>query len=356
MRTIVVVILVTAILSGDALTQLAAQVVAPGTRADEQATLTAQQHAQARMQDDVAALQTYRPEFPFWRHIFTIADGAIVYGSAVDGRLLATFPADGDWRRDGVVGRPGAREPARRPHRCPTICRIAATRWRGCCEPAVGRVVHNATRGLFLLPNERRYGAFLDEWGAIYERFGVPAELGLAQAIVESGLDGTARSEARAIGFCQWLLGNWNRLKRLSPHVIEGYNQTTQAPYCAAYLSILATKYGSFIPALSEHHAGGTNVGRTLINGERLGGVTTRDRYFLGIGFRARPADHVAGDLSRRLRLVRSAVDPLRRDGVRKHRQRRAHPHRGAAAEDLRDAAAARADADRDRAPCPAVD
>jgi hypothetical protein len=67
--------------------------------------------------------------------------------------------------------------------------------------------------------------------------------------------------------------------------VIEGYNQTTQAPYCAAYLSILATKYGSFIPALSEHHSGGTNVGRTLINGERLGGQDIRDRYFLGSQF-----------------------------------------------------------------------
>ena len=135
------------------------------------------------------------------------------------------------------------------------------------------------------MASERRYGPFLEEWGAISERFGVPAEVGLAQALVESGLNGTARSEARAIGFCQWLMSNWNRLKRLSPHVIEGYNQTTQAPYCAAYLSILGTKYGSFIPALSEHHAGGTNIGRTLINGERLGGLTTRERYFLGSDF-----------------------------------------------------------------------
>jgi len=37
---------------------------------------------------------------------------------------------------------------------------------------------------------------FLSEWGAIYERFGVPAEVGLAQAIIESGLDGRARSSA----------------------------------------------------------------------------------------------------------------------------------------------------------------
>ena len=63
---------------------------------------------------------------------------------------------------------------------------------------------------------------------------------------------------------------------------IEGRNQTTQAPYCAAYLSVLATKYGSFIPALSEHNAGGTNVGRALINGEYLGGADVRARYFLG--------------------------------------------------------------------------
>jgi hypothetical protein len=135
------------------------------------------------------------------------------------------------------------------------------------------------------MPNVPRYGPFLQEWSLIYERFGVPAEVGLSQAILESGLNGTARSRANALGLCQWLRRNWQFLDRLSPAVIEAYNQTTQAPYCAAYLSILATMYGSFIPALSEHHSGGVNVGRTVINGERLGGATAREQYLIGSKF-----------------------------------------------------------------------
>jgi hypothetical protein len=245
---------------------------------------SAQAYARVRMQDDVAALQSYRPSYPFWQHIFTVPDGSIIFGSAADGRLLAAFPVRGDWTREGAWADASLRDvlsgrelPRDLGDRRDEVVRLL--------EPVAGPLVHNATRGLFLQPNEERYGGFLDEWGAIYERFGVPAEVGLAQALVESGLNGTARSEARAIGFCQFLQSNWRRLQRLSPHVIEGYNQTTQAPYCAAYLSILATKYGSFIPALSEHHAGGTNIGRTLINGERLGGATTRERYFMGSDF-----------------------------------------------------------------------
>jgi hypothetical protein len=84
------------------------------------------------------------------------------------------------------------------------------------------------------------------------------------------------------VGFCQWLERNWRYLDRLAPQTIESRNQTTQAPYCAAYLAILSTRYGSFIPAVSEHNAGGTNIGRILISGERMGGRTSRDQYFLG--------------------------------------------------------------------------
>ena len=93
------------------------------------------------------------------------------------------------------------------------------------------------------MPNVPLYGPFVKEWGAIYERFGVPADIGLAQAVLESGFDGTARSKANALGLCQWLRRNWQVLDDLSPVKIEAYNQTTQAPYCAAYLSILSTMY-----------------------------------------------------------------------------------------------------------------
>jgi hypothetical protein len=237
-----------------------------------------------RLAADIAALQVHRPAYPFWRHVFAIPDGSVAFGSGADGRLLAVFPAGSDWTRTGRWAEPslapllhGRTLPARATDRAQLVARIL--------EQEAGPVVHNPTRGRFLLPNIARYGGFLADWGVIYERFGVPAEIGLAQAIVESGLNGTIRSEARAVGFCQWLEGNWRKLDRLSPHVLEAGNQTTQAPYCAAYLTILATKYGSFVPALSEHHAGGTNVGRTIIKGERLGGQDIRTQYFLGSAF-----------------------------------------------------------------------
>lgn len=236
---------------------------------------------QERVAADYEAMETFRPGYAFWQHIFTIPDGSVAYGSAVDGRLLAVFPTAGDWRRQAdwkvralsttLVG-----------ERLPRLLDDRRDHVASLIEQVAGPVVHNHTRGLFVRPNARRYGSFLGEWGAIYERFGVPAELGLAQAVIESGLNGTKRSEARAIGFCQWLYGNWKRLDRHSPYVLEGHNQTTQASYCAAYLTVLATKYGSFIPALSEHHTGGTNVGRTLVNGDRLGGDDVREQYFLG--------------------------------------------------------------------------
>jgi hypothetical protein len=248
--------------------------------------VAAQAYTRARLAQDIAAVETYRPDYQFWQYIFTIPDGRIAFGSANDGRLIATFPSNGDWTRDAVWVEQGLESflngrtlPKQLSQRRDEVVRLL--------EPVTGPLVHNPTRGQFLIPNAQRYGAFLDEWGAIYERFGVPAEIGLAQAILESGLDGRARSRARALGFCQWLQRNWAFLNKLSPAVIEAYNQTTQAPYCAAYLTILATMYDSYIPALSEHHAGGVNVGRTVINGERLGGMGSREQYLMGSDFAA---------------------------------------------------------------------
>src|SRR5262245_13232536 len=82
---------------------LAAQVAVPTAPvAADDALSSAGVAARVRMQDDLAALQAYRPEYPFWRYIFTVPDGAVIFGSAVDGRLLATFQVRGDWTRDGV--------------------------------------------------------------------------------------------------------------------------------------------------------------------------------------------------------------------------------------------------------------
>lgn len=249
--------------------------------APSDAPRTAGEAVHARLRADLQAMHAFRPGYPFWRHVFTIPDGSIAYGSAVDGRLLATFPARGTWSERAlwsdptiartVVGRSLARSLAERREQ---VARLM--------ERAAGPVLHNSTRGDALLMNVPRYGGLLGEWGAIYERFGVPADIGLAQVIFESGLSGTRRSKAGAVGFCQWQRTNWRRLRYFSGIPIQERNQTTQAPYCAAYLSVLATKYGSFIPALSEHNAGGTNVGRALIAGEHLGGADVRARYFLG--------------------------------------------------------------------------
>jgi hypothetical protein len=241
-------------------------------------------HVDARLQADLEVVKIFRPAYPFWQYIFTIPDGRIAFGSEQDGRLIATFPSKGNWGSDAVwedAALAASLKDVAWPLRLDDRRELVARR----LEPALGAVVSNPTRGLFLMRNVPRYGSFLNEWGLIYERFGVPAEIGLAQAILESGLNGTARSRANARGLCQWLHRNWQYLDRLSPAVLEAYNQTTQAPYCAAYLSILATMYGSFIPALSEHHSGGVNVGRTVINGERLGGTTPREQYFIGSKF-----------------------------------------------------------------------
>jgi hypothetical protein len=235
----------------------------------------------SRFEQDLRAMERFRPGYSFWQHVFTVPDGSIVFASVADGRVLAIAPTKSDWT-ESVRWMDASLAHLLDGHRLPAKLDDRRDYLAGLLEDEVGPVTHNPTRGLFVAPNARLYGGFLEEWSRIYERFGVPAEIGLAQALVESGLSGTRRSESRALGFCQFLESNLRLLNKLAPYVIEGRNQTAQAPFCAAYLSILATKYGSFIPALSDHHSGGTNVGRVLINGQRLGGGDVREQYFMG--------------------------------------------------------------------------
>jgi len=272
------------VLSGLAALTLCLSGAAVAPRALAAGEDTARDHARARLADDIAALQHFRPGYSFWRHVFTIPDGAVVFGSAQDGRFLASFPARGDWKQRGRWD-DDALAGLLEPHSLESAVTLRRDQVARILEPQVGPVVHNATRGNFVLPNVRVYGGFLEDWAAIYERFAVPADVGLAQALVESGFSGTVRSEANALGLCQFLKRNWDRLDRLTPNPIEVQNQTTQAAYCAAYLTVLATKYGSFIPALSEHHAGPGNVGKVLINGARLGAGDIRTQYFAGSDF-----------------------------------------------------------------------
>ena len=155
----------------------------------------------ARRRDDFVAMQTFRPGYPFWQHVFTLPDRLIAFGSTVDGRLR-DLP-----RERGLDARGRVADPALARSWVNARSQTGERREQVAMllERAAGPVLHNSTRGDALLPNARRYGRFLAEWGAIYERFGVPADIGLAQVILESGLNGKRRSEANAVGFCQWL-------------------------------------------------------------------------------------------------------------------------------------------------------
>ena len=101
-------------------------------------------------------MKTYRPGYAFWQHVFTMPDGRIAYGSAVDGRLLATFPAKGEWTRHAVWVDPtvahildGQRLARKVSDRREQVADLL--------ESAAGPVLNNSTRGDALLPNARKY-------------------------------------------------------------------------------------------------------------------------------------------------------------------------------------------------------
>jgi hypothetical protein len=144
------------------------------------------QTAEARLQADLEVLKVFRPSYPFWQHVFSIPDGRIAFGSARDGRLIATFPTKGDWSTGATwadVSLGTTVTDVKWPLKLDARRDLVVQR----LEPTTGPLLSNPTRGQFLLPNIPQYGGFLSEWGLIYERFGVPADIGLAQAVLESG-------------------------------------------------------------------------------------------------------------------------------------------------------------------------
>ena len=119
-------------------------------------------YVDARLQADLEVVKIFRPAYPFWQYIFTIPDGRIAFGSEQDGRLIATFPSKGNWASDAVwedesaaVSLKDVTWPVRLDDRRELVTRRL--------EPAIGAVVSNPTRGLFLTRNVPRYGSFLNE-------------------------------------------------------------------------------------------------------------------------------------------------------------------------------------------------
>ena len=145
----------------------------------------ANDHTRARFQADLEAVTRFRPAYNFWQHIFTIPDGRIIFGSAEDGELVVTFPSSGNWARNATWEDPQLSSLLDNQQLQRRLSRRRA-QVEDLLEPLIGPVVHNPTRGLVFLRNIELYGSFLSEWATIYERFGVPAEIGLAQAILES--------------------------------------------------------------------------------------------------------------------------------------------------------------------------
>src|SRR5687768_7560269 len=80
--------------------------LAAGAAAARSADVSLESDARERFEADQDAMESYRPSYPFWQHLFVIPDGSIAFGSEKDGRLLVSFPARGNWVRDAVWADP----------------------------------------------------------------------------------------------------------------------------------------------------------------------------------------------------------------------------------------------------------
>ena len=113
-----------------------------------------------RFELDIQAMDRYRPGFPFWRHVFSTPDGAIAFGSATDGRLLAVFPSKGSWTEDATWIDPALQQ-VLAGQTLPNNLDDRRDRVAEILEETVGPVLHNPTRGTFVAPNVPVYGGFL---------------------------------------------------------------------------------------------------------------------------------------------------------------------------------------------------
>jgi hypothetical protein len=79
------------------------------------AELEARMHVMERAQQDVTAMQHFRPGYTFWKNVFLIPDGSVAFGRGDNGSLLAVFPTTSDWTQDvshAQPDRPAAGPPA----------------------------------------------------------------------------------------------------------------------------------------------------------------------------------------------------------------------------------------------------
>ena len=299
-----------------------------------------QTYVDARLQADLEVVKTFRPAYPFWQHIFTIPDGRIAFGSEQDGRLLVTFPTKGNWshdaewedpglaaylagtafptrlddRRDLVVSKPRACARAARaqPHsRAVPDAERAALRTVPAGVESHLRTLRRARRGRPVagdsrIGSERHRPITRECAGAVPV---VETQLAVPRQLVASGHRGLQPDDAGAV------------LRGLP---VDPGHHVRQFHPSALRASLGGRERG---PHGDQRRAPGRRHRERAVSAR----VEVRPRF----------ARRGSARLPRPLPDLRSALVPLRRDGVRQHRQREADPERGAAATRLCDACAA---------------
>ena len=174
----------------------------------------------------LVAMQTFRPGYPFWQHVFTLPDRWIVFGSGVDGRLLAVFPAKGNWTRNRL-GRPRTRP---HPRRSTARRELGEAGTGGAPLGArLGPVLHNSTRADALLPIPDSSRRFLAQWaGSTSGSACLRTSAWLRSFSIRPDRYKALGSERG--GILPSLQRNWKRLDYFSPTPIEGSTSGAGSP------------------------------------------------------------------------------------------------------------------------------